>query len=79
MQNRPVRQYRTALHISYQIAPERIIIDCTQIISSPKRSGKGRIFIPIFTVATSQRPYERSMIYGTVKNKEARINLAIQL
>lgn len=78
MKNRPVLAYRTALHrFSLAGCPARYNrVQTNYIISSAL--WQGCYFCTQFSVATSQRPYERSMIYGTVKNKEARINLAIQ-
>lgn len=80
MKNRSVLAYRTALHrCSLAGCPERYNHpeQMNYIISAAL--WQGCYFCTKFFVATSQRPYERSMIYGTVKNKKTRINLAIQL
>ena len=78
MQNRPVLAYRTALHrCSLAGCPEKIIHpeQMNYIISAAL--WQGCYFCTHFyrcDIAT-----ERRMIYGTVKNKKTRINLAVQL
>ena len=78
MQNRSVLAYRTALHrFSLAGCPERYNHPKQMNYIISEALWQGAYFLYPFyrcDIAT-----ERRMIYGTVKNKETRINLAIQL